>query len=209
MERFWCEMDVKRAIKQLKALEKAGKELRLAAEWDKPWQSLISTILSARTTDVKTNEVSAVLYTKYRNIGQLARAKLADVKRIIKPINFYKTKAKNVINCAKEIVSSYGGNVPCDFNKLVELPGVGRKTANVFLAHQGGAHIGVDTHVSYISQKLGWTKETKPEKIEKDLEKLFPKKYWRILNYIIVRFGQTYKSRFKKNNILDEIRRIK
>ncbi|MDP1695532.1 MAG: endonuclease III [archaeon] len=202
-------MDTKRAIAQLKALQRAGKSLRLAAEWNKPWQSLISTILSARTTDVKTIEVSNKLYNKYNNIEKLACGKYADVARIVKPVNFYKTKTKNIIACAKMIVYSYNGIVPRDFEKLVELPGVGRKTANVFLAHQGGAHIGVDTHVSYISQKMGWTKHTKPHLIEEDLEKLFPKKYWRDINYILVRFGQSYKSRKEKNAILDKIKKIK
>lgn len=201
-------MGRKRAIRQLKELQKAGKTLRLAAEWDKPWQSLISTILSARTTDVKTIEVSNELYKKYDTIWKLARGRYADVSRIVKPVNFYKTKTKNIIACAGEIVKKYGGRVPKEFDKLVELPGVGRKTANVFLAEQGGAHIGVDTHVSYISQKIGWTKHTKPEKIEADLERLFPRKYWRSINYILVRFGQTYRSRRKQDEIIDRVKNI-
>jgi len=201
------DMDTKRAIRQLKALQRAGKTLRLAAEWNKPWQSLISTILSARTTDVKTIEVSNELYARYDTIDKLARGKYVDVARIVKPVNFYKTKTKNIIACAKMISERYNGKVPRDFDKLIELPGVGRKTANVFLAEQGGAHIGVDTHVGYISQRIGWTKEKKPEKIEADLEKLFPKKYWRSINYILVRFGQTYRSRKRQNEIIDRIRK--
>jgi len=201
-------IDAKRAIKQLKALEAGGKELRLAAEWREPWKSLISTILSARTRDDKTIEVSNVLYKKYNNLTKLSNADIEGVQLIIKPVNFYKTKAKNIINCAKKIVSDYGGRVPREFDKLVELPGVGRKTANVFLAESGGAAIGVDTHVGYISKRIGWTHSDKPAKVEEDLKKLFPKRMWGSINYVLVRFGQTYRSKTKKNKILDEIKKI-
>ena len=197
------------ALKQLKVLEKKGESLRLAAEWDKPWQSLISTILSARSRDTKTIEVSDVLYRKYRSVSSLAKAKLNDVERIVKPVNFYKNKSKNIITCAKQIVSEHNGKVPKDFDKLVKLRGVGRKTANVFLAHQGGASIGVDTHLSYVSRKLGWSKNVKPEKIEEDLKRIFPKRRWKDLNYIVVRFGQTYRSKRKKDALLTEIKKIR
>ena len=198
------------AIKQLKALERAGKELRLAADgWDEDWKTLVSTILSARTTDVKSIDVSNNLYKKYKNVRELSHASLGDVKRIVNPVNFYKTKARNIIACAKMIVSVYHGKVPHDFEKLVELPGVGRKTANVFLAEKGQGRIGIDTHVFYASHYLGWTKGKKQEEVEKDLEKLFPRARWKDINWILVRFGQSYKSRIKKDKILDEIRRIK
>lgn len=196
---------MKKEIKQLKQLQKLGKSLRLAAEWRKPWQSLISTILSARTRDTKTIEVSNELYSRYGTIEKLAKGKYRDVASIIRPVNFYKTKAKNIIECAKAIVLEHGGRVPRDFSKLVELPGVGRKTANVFLAYQGGAHIGVDTHVGYISRYLRWTKHEKQEEVERDLEKIFPRRMWRAINYTLVRFGQTYKGKKEKNMILDEI----
>ena len=79
----------------------------------------------------------------------------------------------------------------------------------MFLAHQGGAHIGVDTHIAFISKKIGWTKQDKPHLIEEDLKKIFPERYWRSINYILVRFGQTYKSRRKQNEIINEIRKIR
>jgi len=197
------------ALKQLRALKKKGKSLRLAAEWNKPWQSLISTILSARSRDTKTIEVSDVLYRKYRSVGSLAKARLSDVQRIVRPVNFYRNKSKNIIECAKQIVEEHKGKVPKDFDKLVKLRGVGRKTANVFLAHQGGASIGVDTHLTYISNKMGWTNSTKQEKIEKDLKKIFPKRVWRKLNYIMVRFGQTHRSKKEKDKLLEEIKKIR
>ena len=198
----------KRAIKQLKALEGHGKLLRLAAEWRAPWQSLISTILSARTRDDKTIEVSNRLYKKYRNLTELSHADVRGVEGIIRGVNYYKTKAKHIIACAKMIVSEYNGKVPHDFDKLVELPGVGRKTANVFLAEFGGAAIGVDTHLLYCAQRLGWSKNKSPNKVEEDLKKIFPKSYWGRINYIVVRFGQSYRSKREKNALLDKIKKI-
>jgi len=89
---------------------------------------------------------------------------------------------------------------------LVKLPGVGRKTANVFLAVYGYGEIGVDTHVAYISKRMGWTNSDKQKKVEEDLKKIFPKRMWGKINWVLVRFGQTYTSKKEKNNILDKIR---
>ena len=197
-------------IKQLEELDKRSSKMRLAAEsWNEEWQTLISTIMSARTRDEKTIPVATELFKKYNTIQKLASSKIKDVQKIIRPINFYKTKSKNVINCAKCLVNHYNSKVPKDFDELIKLPGVGRKTANVFLAEYGKHAIGVDTHLSYISQKLGWTKNKGPHKIEKDLKKLFPKKYWRRLNQTAVRFGKTHTSKRKKDEILRKIERMK
>ena len=102
----------------------------------------------------------------------------------------------------------YDGIVPMDFDELVKLPGVGRKTANVFLAENGKQAIGIDTHVSDISQKLNWTKNQKPEKIEGDLKQLFPKNRHKDINYILVSFGRKYRGK-KRIEILNEIKKIK
>jgi len=198
----------KRAIRQLNALEGHGKLIRLAAEWRAPWQSLISTILSARTRDDKTIEVSNKLYKRYDSINKLARARYVDVAKVIRGVNYYKTKTKHIISCAKMIVKNYKGKIPHDFAKLVELPGVGRKTANVFLAEKGHAAIGVDTHLLYCAQRLGWSKNKSPNKVEEDLKKIFPKSYWGRINYIVVRFGQSYRSKREKNALLDKIKKI-
>jgi len=199
----------KKEIRQLRKLKKLGKNLRLAAEWKKPWQSLISTILSARTRDNKTIAVSNVLYKRYGSVRKLSKARKSDVAKIIRPINFYKGKTKRIIACAKMLIKEHNGKVPKDFDELVKLPGVGRKTANVFLAHQGKGRIGVDTHVKYISNKLGWTKSHKQEKVEEDLKKRFPRKYWRKLNYILVRFGQSYRGKKEKDSLLSNIKKLK
>jgi len=197
------------ALKQLNELKKLGHSLRLAAEWRKPWQSLISTMLSARTRDEVTIEVCNKLFRKYDSPRALAKASLKNIQRMIRPVNFYINKSKSLSRCAKMLVSEYKSKVPNNFDKLIQLPGVGRKTANVFLATQGKSAIGVDTHISYISQRLCWTRHNKPKDIEKDLEKLFPKRMWRNINYIVVRFGRTYKSKSKKDDLLNKIKKIR
>lgn len=197
----------KRAIRQLMIIKKLADELRLAADgWDKDWKTLIATLMSARTTDKKTIPIAEELFRKYDNVRKLAKAQYNDIANIIRPVNFYKTKTKNIINLAKILVGDYGGKVPHDFEKLIELPGVGRKTANVFLAEQGHGRIGVDTHCQWISQQMGWTKNKTQEKIEKDLENLFPRRLWKDINWILVRFGQTYTSRKEKREILKRIK---
>ncbi len=201
-------MDSKTALKQLKLLNKFGNKMRLAAEkWPNKFQTLISIILSARTRDETTIKVAKILFKKYPSPEKLSKTSLNNIEKIIKPVNFYKNKSKNILNCSKILVKRYNFKIPEFINELIELPGVGRKTANVFLAEIGQDAVGVDTHASYISRYLNWTKNKNPHKIEKDLEKLFPKKYWKEINQILVRFGKTYTSRKEKNKILEEIKR--
>ncbi len=200
----------KKAIKQLIAIKKLAKELRLAADgWDEDWKTLIATLMSARTTDRVTIPIATRLFEKYDNLNKLSRAKVDNIGKIIRGVNFYKTKAKNINNLAKILVKDYNEKVPHDFLKLIELPGVGRKTANVFLAEQGHERIGIDTHVTWLSQQMKWTKHIIQHKIEADLEKLFPQRYWGDINWILVRFGQTYPSRKEKIKILNNIKRVR
>ena len=203
-------MEEQRAIRQLTALSKDIKTMRLAAEsWKTPFQTLISTIMSARTRDEVTIPVASKLFKIYPSPNKLATAKLKDIESIIKPVNFYKNKSKNIIQCAKTIVTLHGGKVPSAIDELIKLPGVGRKTANVFLSEYGKSAIGVDTHLSHISQKLGWTKNKHPDKIERDLQSLFPKRYWGRVNPTAVRFGKTHNNRKKKDELLAQIKKIR
>ncbi|VVB75732.1 G/T mismatches repair enzyme [uncultured archaeon] len=198
------------AIKQLLALKKLSSAHRLAADgWDEEWKILVATLMSARTTDKKTIPVAEGLFKKYSSIKKLSKVSPAAIAKLIRPVNFYKTKSRNISRLAKILVRDYCAKVPHDFEKLIELPGVGRKTANVFLAEVGHNTIGVDTHVTYCSRYLGWTKHAEQEKIEADLKSLFPQNYWGELNWILVRFGQTYTNRREKNEILDKIKQIK
>ena len=157
-------MNLKRALKQLKLLSKKPKEMRLAAEsWENDFQILISTIMSARTRDETTIPVAENLFKKFPNSKKLAKAKVSEIQKIIRPVNFFRNKSRNIISCAKKLESDFKGKVPRTIDELILLPGVGRKTANVFLSEVGISGIGVDTHVSYISQKLGWTKHKNQE----------------------------------------------
>lgn len=203
-------MNQKIALKQLLLLRKDVKDMRLAGEqWPSKWQTLIAIILSARTRDEVTILVSKKLFSNYNSIAKLSHAKLSDIESILKPINFYKNKSKNVLNCAKKLVQEFNGEIPKTIDELITLPGVGRKTANVFLSEYGKDALGVDTHVFYVSKYLGWSKNNNPYKVEEDLKSLFPKEYWNKINSTLVRFGKTHTSRKKKNELLDRIKKIK
>lgn len=198
------------AIKQLKQFSKNSLDMRLAAEqWKNNFQILISIIMSARTRDEITIPTASKLFRVYSTPQKLSKAKIRDIEKLIRPVNFYKNKSKNIILCSKQIVKEYKGKVPLDFEKLIKLPGVGRKTANVFLSELGEDNIGIDTHVSYISNKMGWTNSTKQEKVENDLKKIFPKKHWKNINPILVRFGKSHLSRKKKDELISKIKEIK
>jgi endonuclease-3 len=200
-------MDSKTAIAQLKKLkrlvEKEEHVGRLAAEdWDEDWKCLIATMLSAQTKDTTTVVVSEKLFEKFSSPERLAKAKISEIEKMIRSVNYHKTKARHIKETAR-MISENG--IPLTIEGLIKFPGVGRKTANVFLAEaHGGQNIGVDTHVARLSNKLGWTKNKNPAKIEKDLEKLFPKKYWNEINYVLVRFGQTLGKSRKKEDLLLE-----
>ena len=203
-------MQKERALKHLKILSKNTGEMRLAAEnWKSDFQILISTILSARTRDEVTIPVAEKLFKKFPTSRKLANAKLSEIQRIIRPVNFFRNKSKNIIACAKTLDSNFKGKIPRTIDELILLPGVGRKTANVFLSEIGNDALGVDTHVSFISQKLGWTKNKNLHKIEQDLKKLFPKKHWSKINETLVRFGKTHTSRKQKDKKLEEIKKIR
>ena len=156
-----------------------------------PFQILVGTILSARTRDENTAEVSKRLFARYPDPARLARAKRRDVERVIKSIGFYRVKAGRIIEVAKIIDGRYGGRVPKDLEKLVELPGVGRKTANCVLVYAfGEPAIPVDTHVHRISNRLGLVETRTPEETEAALSKKIPKKFWLEINDTFVMYGQ-------------------
>lgn len=201
---------MQKEIKQLNKLSKLGGEMRLAAEeWNSDFQTLIAIILSARTRDETTIKICKILFNKYPDAKSLSKATINSIQNIIRPVNFYRNKSKNILNCSKTLVQDYNSKVPHNLDELIKLQGVGRKTANVFLTEVGEHGLGIDTHVSYCSQRLGWTNNKNPHKIEEDLKKLFPKRYWNKVNSILVRFGKTHRSKKGKDKILDEIKKIK
>lgn len=158
---------------------------------DNAWQLLIATMLSAQCTDARVNIVTKDLFVKYRTLQDFADADLKELEQDIHSTGFYHNKAKNIIACARELVEHYQGEVPNDLDALTNLPGVGRKTANVIrgnIFHEPS--IVVDTHVKRISKKLGLTKEDDPVKVEYDLMKKLPKDHWILWNIQIITHGR-------------------
>jgi endonuclease-3 len=143
-----------------------------------PFRLLVSVIMSAQTTDRQVNEVATVLFQRYPTPSDLANADLDSVKAIIKSTGYYNAKAKNIVGTAQALVKNFGGQVPLDMEKLVSLPGVGRKTASVILgqiAHKPA--IIVDTHFSRVVQRIGITHEKDPQRIEQEVARLLPAEY--------------------------------
>lgn len=156
-----------------------------------PFSILIGTILSARTKDESTTKAVKVLFSRYRTARALANARVGDVEKIIRSIGFYHVKSRRIIEVARIIDSQYKGKVPDDLERLVELPGVGRKTANCVLVYAfEKPAIPVDIHVHRISNRLGLVSTRNPEETEQELMKKIPKKYWLEINDTFVMYGQ-------------------
>lgn len=157
-----------------------------------PFELLIATILSAQCTDVRVNMVTPGLFKKFPTPQKLAKAKLEDVEEAIKSINFFRNKSKSLIGCAQDLMTKHQGEVPKTVEELSELPGVGRKTANVVLGNAFNINTGivVDTHVKRTAALLGLTKQTDPVKVEVDLMKLFPNEQWTELSHLLIFLGR-------------------
>jgi endonuclease III len=156
-----------------------------------PFQLLVSTVLSAQTTDVRVNLTTPALFAKYPTPEDLAVANPEDVEEILKPTGFYRAKTKSVIGLSIALRDRFGGEVPRRLSDLVTLPGVGRKTANVVLGNAFGVPgITVDTHFARLSRRFGWTKSTEPEKIEAEVGALFPKSEWTVLSHRLIWHGR-------------------
>ncbi len=168
-----------------------GTDLVCYLEHDEPWQLLIATILSAQCTDERVNIVTKELFVKYPSVDAFANASLEELERDIYSTGFYHNKAKNIIACCNKLVSDYDSQVPSTMDKLLTLPGVGRKTANVILGNV--YHIPsvvVDTHVGRISRRLGLTSSKDPAVVEKDLMKVLPEDHWILYNIQAIAFGR-------------------
>ena len=157
----------------------------------RPFRILIATILSARTKDENTTKAANKLFKLYGTPQKLAKAKIKDIEKVIKSVGFYHVKSKRIIEVANLILSKYNGKVPADIDKLVDMPGVGRKTANCVLVYAfEKPAIPVDTHVHRISNRLGLVDTKTPEETEMALREKIPKKYWLDINNTFVMYGQ-------------------
>ena len=157
----------------------------------RPFRILIATILSASTKDENTTKAADKLFKLYGTPQKLAKAKVRDVEKVIKSVGFYHVKSKRIIEVANLLLSKYNGKVPADIDKLVDMPGVGRKTANCVLVYAfEKPAIPVDTHVHRISNRLGLVDTKMPEETEMALREKIPKKYWLDINNTFVMYGQ-------------------
>lgn len=157
-----------------------------------PFQLIVATVLSAQTTDVLVNRVTPELFRRWPTPESLAQAELTEVEQTLNRIGMFRQKAKNITKLSQQLLAKHGGQVPRRLDQLIELAGVGRKTANVVLgvAFNQPEGVVVDTHVQRISQRLGWTEQTTPEKIEKDLMACFPQEKWDILSHTLIFHGR-------------------
>lgn len=181
-----------RAPEIYRRLEKAYPSAHCALDFTNPFQLTVATILSAQCTDKRVNMVTPTLFGRYRTVSDLAVADPADVEEIIRSTGFFRAKTKSLIGMAALVAAKHGGEVPADMDALVELPGVGRKTANVVLGNAFDTNVGVvvDTHVGRVSRRLALTKHDDPVKVEQDLMKLFPQKSWTMLSHLFIEHGR-------------------
>lgn len=184
--------DRERAIEICKRIAEAWPDARIALDFRSPWQLLVAVILSAQTTDVGVNKVTPILFAKYPGPAQLAAADVDDVEAIIKPTGFYHNKAKSIMGASRMIVTEFGGKVPDTMEGLMRLPGVARKSANIVLTEAFGKAegIAVDTHVKRLAGRLGFSENTDPDKIERDLTSLLPHEWWGSFNMRFIYLGR-------------------
>jgi endonuclease III len=180
-----------RAQRILRVLARLYPDAKCALDFDNPLQLLVATILSAQCTDVRVNMVTPSLFARYPDAAAFAGAVPAELEKAIQSTGFFRNKARSIMTCCRDIVAKHGGKVPDTLENLVQLHGIGRKTANVVLGSAYGVPgITVDTHVGRVSRRLGLTAHTDPEKVERDLMELIPKKDWTMFSHRMIFHGR-------------------
>jgi endonuclease-3 len=183
--------DKARALKIQHILKKTYPEVKTQLHHSNPFQLLVSTMLSAQCTDKQVNQVTKVLFQRLKTPQDFARASNETIEALIRPTGYFRNKAKNIKNCSKQLLEKYNGRVPQTLDQLVDLPGVGRKTANVVLGSAFNIPgMVVDTHVARISKRLGFTGSDNPVKIEYDLMGIIPKENWNDFSLQLIYFGR-------------------
>ena len=181
-----------RAQQIFAALQKTYPNARCELDYRSPLELLIATILSAQCTDKMVNVVTADLFRKYKTPADFANAALADLEQDLRRLGFFRMKSKNIRACCQKLLERHDGEVPQSMEELIELDGVGRKTANVVLGNAFGENIGivVDTHVSRLSNRMGFTRETDPVKIEQALMRIVPRESWTLFSHWLIWHGR-------------------
>ena len=173
-------------------LEKEYPDARTALNFSTPYEMLFATIMSAQSTDVTVNKVTAKLFSKYRTLEDYANADPEELQADIKQTGFFRMKTKSIQGAARRLLDVYDGKLPDTMAEILTLPGVARKTANVVLGNVYGVveGIAVDTHVGRLARRLGLTKETDPVKVERDLMRLIPRSKWMQVTYLFIEHGR-------------------
>src|SRR5579875_824441 len=180
-----------RAGRIVRKLAQLYPDAHCALHYDNPLQLLVATILSAQCTDERVNRVTPALFARYPDAKAFATAKQAELEKYIQSTGFFRSKAKNIIACCRQLVERYGGEVPQTMEELVTLPGIGRKTANVLLGNLFAVPgIPVDTHVRRLSWRMGLSEHKDPVKIERDLMALVPRKEWTMFGHRMIFHGR-------------------
>ena len=180
-----------RAEQVLAELDRGYPDAATELDFTAPFELLVATILSAQATDVSVNAATPALFQKYPDAPALAAATPEQVEPFIKTIGLFRNKAKNIVAAAKRIVELHGGEVPDDYDALLALPGVGRKTANVVASNAfGRPAIAVDTHVGRLARRLKFSRHDDPNKVEQDLMSLFPQERWTFLHHALILHGR-------------------
>jgi endonuclease-3 len=181
-----------RAPEIIRILSETYPDAKVALRFSNPLEMLVATILSAQCTDEKVNEVTETLFAKYRTCEDYLRVPEDELKRDIKPTGFFNQKATSIREACRRIVEVYDGKVPDTMEDLITLRGVARKTANIVLGNAYGKVVGiaVDTHVKRVSNRLGLTQQSDPDKIEQDLMRLIPNERWFDFTYVLIDHGR-------------------
>ena len=179
-------------VEIIKLLKKAYPDAKCSLDFTSPFEMLIAVMLSAQCTDERVNKTTPSIFSKYNTPKDFVNINISTLENLIHPCGFYKNKAKNIKACSKKIIEDFNGQVPDNMNDLTTLPGVGRKSANVIMLEAFGKPCGiaVDTHAKRLANRIGLSNETEPEKIEQDLIKIFPEKYLKDINHLLVWHGR-------------------
>jgi endonuclease III len=182
---------VRRARRINRELAEIYPDVRTELNFTTPLELLVATILSAQTTDKLVNQVTPVLFSRYRTAADYAAADRAELEKIIQATGFFRAKASSLIGLGQALCDRYGGEVPGRQKDLITLPGVGRKTANVVLGDAFGVPgITVDTHFGRLARRFGWTTQEDPVKVEQEVGELFPRKEWTLLSHRLIWHGR-------------------
>ncbi len=185
-------MTKQKAIEILDILKNTYPDAKCSLDFNTPFELLIAVILSAQCTDERVNKTTPILFSKFDTPKDFASAELTDIEDLIHPCGFYKNKAKNIKATSIILLDKFNGEVPHTMEELITLPGVGRKTANVVMleAFHNPQGVAIDTHAKRISNRIGFSKEKDPIKIEKDILNLFSKEYYYDINHILIWHGR-------------------